>query len=87
MSNKYKEFMNYLHNELGITKEEVKTWTEDAITKVAQNHIEYHLRDNMLEKMVGKYLDKTLTERWGGNTVRQALANELAEKISISINE
>ena len=45
MADKYRMFKNYMYNDLGITKEDIKHWTKEAIKEVALNHILHHMSD------------------------------------------
>jgi hypothetical protein len=36
MENKWKLFKNYIHNELGITKEDIRQWVQDAVKEQAK---------------------------------------------------
>jgi hypothetical protein len=35
MQDKYKMFSNYMHNELGITKEDIRDWIKEAVEEIA----------------------------------------------------
>jgi len=45
MSDKYRMFKNYMYNDLGITKEDIKNWTKEAVKEVALEYITHHMDD------------------------------------------
>lgn len=48
MESKYKMFRNYMHNELGISKEDIREWTYSAVKEVAQDYVKHHFNECML---------------------------------------
>lgn len=83
---KYRQFMNYLHNELGISKEDIKEWTKEAVTEVAQNYV-----DNQFSKRdLDSRLERIILRSSGflkGVELRDAAARMLADRIEFSIRE
>jgi len=60
MNSKYKEFRNLLFNELGITKDDIKEWTKEAVKEVAENFVEHQLKswsaDSFAERSVKDFV-------------------------------
>jgi len=54
-------FKNYMHNELGITKEDIKQWVDDAIKETAEQYIKH----NMAPKPIDDWVKKTISDVWG----------------------
>ena len=87
--NKYKMFRNYMVNELGITKQDIETWTKESVAVevvklVGQFNVEDMVRDAI------KSCANTAINGKGfqsGRELRETLALELAKKITISISE
>lgn len=78
-NDKWSLFKNYLHNELGITKEDIREWLEEAVREEARKLIadsfkSYDIRDR---------IDDAIKEfhGWGGKTLKTEIARELANKI------
>lgn len=78
-NDKWSLFKNYLHNELGITKEDIREWLEEAIRVEARKLIEcsfksYNIRDR---------IDDAIKEfhGWGLKPLKTEIARELANKI------
>lgn len=38
-NDKWSLFKNYLHNELGITKDDIREWLEEAVQEEARNEV------------------------------------------------
>lgn len=86
MEDKWKLFKNYLHNELGVCKEDIKEWTREAIKEVAENYIKHQLSENTLSNVV----KRAVTNEWGKEynyDVRKLVAEELAKQINLTVKE
>ena len=82
MSNsKYKMFMNYMHNELHITKEDVKHWTQEVVERQAKKAIEGINLIDVVLKAFPKYEIQEIARK----TIKQELSSILAEKIEIIV--
>lgn len=75
-NDKWSLFKNYLHNELGITKEDIREWLEEAVREEARKLIadsfkSYDIRDR---------IDDAIKEfqGWGGKTLKTEIAREVA---------
>lgn len=85
--NKYKQFRNYMCNELGITRQDIEAWTKQA----AANEIERKIQNLNIDKMVRESIDKVVhvTVNGGhyGNAqqLREAIAKEVAQQLVLSI--
>ena len=53
---KWKMFKNYMHNELGVTKEDIKQWTKEAVYEVARDYVKEHFSQYDLRKYVKDFL-------------------------------
>lgn len=78
-NDKWSLFKNYLHNELGITKEDIREWLEEAVQEEARKLIadsfkSYDIRDR---------IDAAIKEfyGWGEKPLKTEIARELANRI------
>lgn len=78
-NDKWSLFKNYLHNELGITKEDIREWLEEAVREEARKLIadsfkSYDIRDR---------IDAAIKEfhGWGEKPLKTEIARELANRI------
>lgn len=86
--NKYKMFSNYMHNELGITKEDIRIWIKEAVEEIALKMVQKEF-DNFDVKMVVR---KILFEGDGyfnsirlKKEAREAVAEELCKRVDLII--
>lgn len=86
-NDKWKMFKNYMHNELGITREDIQQWINDAVHAEAQRLVNQEVVRFSIDEIVRKFLidnswyaDKDLCDK-----VRQACAKQLVEKMTLSL--
>lgn len=88
MSDKYREFRNFMANELGITRDDIEAWTKEAValqvgklvgqinlSRIAEHEVEKQVRAALEVHPYGK--DSIVVSR--------ALAKFLADKITVAI--
>lgn len=51
-NDKWFMFQNYMHNELGITKEDIRVWLEEAIKKEAEKLVANTFKDFSLTRLI-----------------------------------
>ncbi|MCC7112136.1 MAG: hypothetical protein IT382_22775 [Deltaproteobacteria bacterium] len=78
---KYRDFRNYMVNELGVTKEDIRQWTVDAIAEQVKGIV----GQINIEKIVDRAVCDVIRERAPYRTVEQAVATVLATRIAISV--
>ena len=78
-NDKWSLFKNYLHNELGITKEDIREWIEEAVREEARKLIadsfkSYDIRDR---------IDAAIKDfnGWGEKPLKTEIAREVANRI------
>ena len=79
MSEKYKMFRNYMVNELGISKEDIKEWTKEAITTEVEKLIGQIDVDGMVRNAVNNAHYNEEMKR----LVATKIATELQRRIQI----
>lgn len=84
---KWVMFKNYMHNELGITKEDIRTWINDAVAQEAKNIVnESFARENpeqLIKRAIydfGYFKEKSFNQK-----VIEETAKILAEKLELKI--
>lgn len=55
LSSKYRMFKNFMYNELGITKDDIREWTKEAVKEVAKEYVEHHFNEWDLKRMFVDY--------------------------------
>ena len=86
--NKWVMFKNYMHNELGISKDDIHQWINEAVKDIARHMVNQEFESFNIGAMVRSMV---LTEPFfGGKTlkdeVQKMLAKELSNRISIAID-
>lgn len=83
INEKYRMFTNFLYNELGITKEDIKEWTKQAVTEVAERFVQHEFStrplDIRIQNIIRQYPDS--------GQVQRHIADILAKQLEIKIKE
>ena len=69
--NKYKMFRNYMVNELGITRDDIKQWTKDAVAETVNKE---------LHQINFKYIVEGETRKIT-HTLKQDISRKLSDRI------
>lgn len=87
-NDKWVMFRNYMHNELGITKEDIQEWIQDAIKIEVKNVVANAYGKCNIEGLIRKeiYGDNFIGEKTLRNTVKDAVAKVLCERIELNVN-
>lgn len=81
-NDKWSMFKNYMHNELGITKEDIREWIQEAVEMevrktVNESFSKFSINDRIsreIDNHIGKFSDYNL---------RQQISNELVKRLKI----
>lgn len=85
-SDKYIMFRNFLYNELGITKQDIREWTKEAVFEVADKYIKNSFSYGKFEM----WLERVLRERYSGEfkkDIMKGVAMELSKHLEINLKE
>ena len=88
MENKWLMFKNYMHNELGITKEDIRQWIQESVEQEAKKLVSNEFGRFSPERIVKDMVyDKNF---YGSPRLKDDVINEiskqLAERIEIKIS-
>ena len=83
MNNKYKMFKNFMYNELGLSKGDVKRWVKEAIKEVAENYVKNQLSPNLIEDEAKKAVDSFYNGGRWESSLRDKIAKGLAERMEV----
>ncbi len=74
-NDKWSLFKNYLHNELGITKEDIREWLEEAVREEARKLIADTLKSNDIRNRI----DVAMREfhGWGEKPLKTEIDKEI----------
>lgn len=78
-NNKWKMFKNYMHNELGITKEDIRQWVQDAVEEQAERLVKNEFNNFDIHRVVQRIISD---ERYfGSKNLKQEISQELTKQI------
>ena len=78
-NDKWSMFKNYMHNELGITKEDIREWIDDAVRDEARRLVEQAYKEFDLNARIEQAIYEH--HHWNGSQMKQEIAKAAAEKI------
>lgn len=87
-NDKWLMFKNYMHNELGVNKEDIRTWLDDAIQIEAKKLVENTFKDFSINALI-----KDLIFKHNGYSFQKNVETEVIKilkdnlKIDISLNK
>lgn len=85
-NDKWVLFKNYMHNELGITKEDIREWINDAIREEVKNIVHNAYGRCDLESFIKKEIyDNTVWGKSFKESIRREVAQQLVEKIKVEM--
>jgi hypothetical protein len=79
MENKWLMFKNYMHNELGITKEDIRQWIEDAVQEQAKKLVDNEFKNFDVHKVVERVI--TDDKYFGSKNLKRDISQELSKQI------
>jgi len=89
MENKWLMFKNYMHNELGITKEDIRQWIEDSVKDQAEKMVKHEFNNFSAHDTVKKMV---MENRYYGSDslkkeVMQEVGRQLVDKMDLSLKK
>lgn len=94
MTQKYKEFRNYMTNELGITRHDIEAWTKEAVaTEVHKLVSGQNMRDIAVEAIKTSVRQVVIGSSYSGPTadmrkvIQAAVLDQIVGRINISVEE
>ena len=88
MENKWLMFKNYMHNELGISKEDIRQWIKDAVKEQAERMVKNEFDSFDVKTIVNRIVMND--SYFGSKSLKREITDEvtkqLMEKINLKIN-
>ena len=81
-NDKWLMFKNYLNNELGITKDDIRAWLKEAVQSLAELMLQKTFDDFDMDKFVRNHI-LTQMRYWTTDEVRRQVASLLADRLVI----
>ena len=79
MENKWLMFKNYMHNELGITKENIRQWIEDAVKEQAEKLVKNEFSNFDVHKVIERVISDD--HYFGSKSLKRDISQELSKQI------
>lgn len=78
-NNKWLMFKNYMHNELGITKEDIRQWIDDSVREQAERMVKNEFNSFDTKNIVKRLIfdDKY----FGSDSMKREITNELSKQL------
>jgi hypothetical protein len=81
---KWKMFKNYMHNELGITKDDIRDWVKEAVVEQAERMVKKEFDNFDVHRVVEKVISDD--NYFGNKSLKRDIKQELAEQIMNRLN-
>lgn len=78
-NDKWSLFKNYLHNELGITKEDIRDWIDEAVRDEARKLVQQSFEKCSLRARIDDAIKDI--NLWGETNLKSAISLEVAKRI------
>jgi len=72
-------FKNYMHNEMGITKEDIRQWIEEAVQKQAETLVNNEFKNFDVNRVVERVINDD--KYFGSKNLKRDIAQELSKQI------
>lgn len=79
MENKWLMFKNYMHNELGITKEDIRQWVEESVEEQAKKLVDNEFKKFDVHKVVQRII--TDDQYFGSKNLKRDISQEMTKQI------
>lgn len=83
--NKYREFRNYMVNELGITRQDIEAWTKQSVANEVEKLVGQMNLELLVKQTLERYVNMHIYE--SKQILRDSIAKELANNFVIGVKE
>ena len=88
---KWAMFKNYMHNELGISKDDIRTWIKEAIASEARKMINDTFGKSPVDEVVKKLVRQEIKNPgyWSGfnDNIKRYTAEQIMQRLKIIVKE
>lgn len=88
---KYKEFRNFMFNELGVTRDDVRQWAKEAVLEAAERRARSVDVERIVDRAIDAKVRAIIEPRYGQpsrvvqDQIRKAVADIIADRLKISV--
>lgn len=80
-NDKWEMFKNYMHNELGITKDDIRAWIKEAAAEQAQRLVDQEFGSFNIKGKITEIATREFNNRY--SNIRSELVQEIAKKLTL----
>ena len=80
-NDKWEMFKNYMHNELGITKDDIRAWIKEAAYEQAQRLVDQEFGNFNIKSKITEIATREFNN--GYSNIRSELVAEIAKKLTL----
>ena len=80
-NDKWEMFKNYMHNELGITKDDIRAWIKEAAFEQAQRLVDQEFGSFNIKSKLTEITKKEFNDRY--SSFRIELIKEIASRLTL----
>ena len=81
-NDKWSMFKNYMHNELGITKEDIREWIQEAVKIEARKIVDESFSKFSIKDRISREIDNHIGQ-FSDYGLRQQISNEVFKRLKI----
>jgi len=84
-NDKYVMFRNIMYNELGITKEDIREWTKEAVIKTVGQYLESFNISDYIQRLIDYRIENELFKGNAYDRIIHYIADDLTDKLEIKV--
>lgn len=79
-------FKNYMHNELGITKDDIQSWVVESVTQQAKKALSEYNYVDRIDQLITKRIDDVIKgNTWNSKSFNDEIIGKVAKDLSSQI--
>ena len=85
-NNKWIMFKNYMHNELGITKDDIQSWVVESVIQQAKKALSEYNYVDRIDQLITKRIDDVIKgNTWNSKSFNDEIIGKVAKDLSSQI--
>ena len=81
-NNKWIMFKNYMHNELGITKDDIQSWVVESVTQQAKKALSEYNYVDRIDQLITKRIDDVIKgNTWNSKSFNDEIIGKVAKDL------
>lgn len=81
-NNKWIMFKNYMHNELGITKDDIQSWVVESVTQQAKKALSEYNCVYRIDQLITKRIDDVIKgNTWNSKSFNDEIIGKVAKDL------